>query len=122
MKVNTAFVLEGVVRAARNAKRFMEDAILLYEAERYGSAYIIGVLAIENVGRGRWMLQQILEATIDEKTKQFGVKTEIDGKTFRDNIRSKHETTIRTGTVSLQLRVVLHGINPRAPHVSRSTI
>lgn len=102
MKVKDDFVAEGAALAALNAKRFVEDSLFLYHAKRFGSAAIIAVIAIENVGRARRMLGQILEKTPDSATGQFPVRSEIDGEAFLKGIRSKHEAEIRTGIVSLQ--------------------
>jgi hypothetical protein len=102
MKVKADFVVEGIALVALNAKRFVEDSIFLYQAKRRGSAAITAVIAIENVGRGRRMLNQILESTIDPTTRQFPVRPEIDRKAFLDCIKSRHEAGIRTGVVSLQ--------------------
>ena len=102
MKVKVDFVVEGIALAALNAKRFVEDSIFLYKAKRRGSAAIIAVIAIENVGRGITMLQQILEKTIDLTNGQLQLKTETEQKAFLDSIRSTHEVAIRTGLASLQ--------------------
>ena len=102
MKVKAEFVVEGVARAALNAKRFVEDSLFLYHAERLGSASITAVIAVENVGRARRMLQTILEKAVDPATGQFPVKAEIERETFLESIRLKHEAGIRTGIVSLQ--------------------
>lgn len=101
-KVKAEFVVEGVARAALNAKRFVEDSLFLYHAKRLGSASITAVIAIENVGRARRILQTILENAVDPATGQFLVKAEIEKEPFLDSIRSKHEAGIRTGIVSLQ--------------------
>jgi AbiV family abortive infection protein len=102
MKLQASFVLEGAVLAASNARRFLDDTIYLYQAKRYGSAHITGILAIENVGRGWRILRQILENSLDPSTGQLTVKTEVDGKQFSNNIRQDHHQTIRTGIMSLQ--------------------
>jgi AbiV family abortive infection protein len=101
-KVNAEFVVEGVARAALNAKRFVEDSLLLYSAKRLGSASIIAVIAIENVGRAKRMLQTVLENAVDPGTGQFPVKSEIEREQFLDSIRSAHEPGIRTGIEILQ--------------------
>jgi AbiV family abortive infection protein len=99
--VKSDFVIEGLARAALNAKRFIEDALFLYHAKRLGSASIISVISLENVGRARRMLQQVLD-TLDPVTNQFQIRAEIDKDAFLDSIRSNHKTEIRAGTVGLQ--------------------
>lgn len=101
-KVKAEFVVEGVALAAVNARGFAGDALFLYQAGRPHSAAVLAVIAIENVGRGRRMLQQILESQVDPANGQFPVKPEVDQGTFLDSIRSNHEAEIRTGVVCLQ--------------------
>lgn len=98
-------MLQGAILAARNARRFVEDSVVLLHDNRFGSASITAVIAIENVGRARRILQQILEGKIDPATGQFGVKPEIERAKFLKNIRTDHATTIRAGLSSLQFSV-----------------
>jgi hypothetical protein len=86
-KVKAEFVVEGVARAALNAKRYVEDSLFLYHAKRLGSASITAVIAIENVGRARRILQTILENAVHPATGQFPVKAEIERATFLGSIR-----------------------------------
>jgi hypothetical protein len=102
MKVSAEFVVEGVALAALNAKRFAEDALFLYHSNRYHSSAISAVIAIENVGRARRILQLILESKVDPASNQFPVRPEIERQELLKNIRSHHEAEIRTGIVSLQ--------------------
>lgn len=100
--MSAEFVVEGMALAAINAKRFAEDSLFLYKANRNHAAAVTAVIAIENVGRGRRMLNLILEPKLDPTTEQFPVRPEIDKQKFLDDIRSDHEAEIRTGVVSLQ--------------------
>jgi hypothetical protein len=102
MKVKAEFVVEGVGLAALSARQFADDSLFLYQAKRLKSAAVNAVIAIENVGRARRMLGQILKSRIDPATGQFPVKADIDREKFLDSIRSRHEAEIRSGIVSLQ--------------------
>jgi AbiV family abortive infection protein len=101
MGITAEFVIEGIILTARNAQRFLHDAIGLYESGKYRSAYILGVIASENVGRGTWMLDQIREKPVDPAMPNK-LKPAIDAAQFTKGLRGDHIMTIRQGTVSLQ--------------------
>lgn len=102
MHVADNFLIDGTILAAQNAKRFLEDSISLFNLEKYGSASIIGVIALENIGRGRWLREQ-LHDIYDPKTKQVRQRRPIEQNDFRDALIQDHQRTIRTAMTTLQL-------------------
>ena len=49
-------LIDGSLHCVKNAKRLSEDARSLYESERYSSCLSLAVLALEEVGKSRMLL------------------------------------------------------------------
>jgi AbiV family abortive infection protein len=60
-KLNARQVADGINAAAKNAKRLLEDALTLYEKERYPSARSLAILSIEESGKISILRGLILE-------------------------------------------------------------
>jgi AbiV family abortive infection protein len=53
--ITRELVLEGIIRHTVNARIRLEDGLSLFEQSRYGSAVILGTIALENIGRANWL-------------------------------------------------------------------
>lgn len=96
--VTREFLLEGIVRAAHAARSFLKDAILLYENHRLASAYITGVIAIEQLGRANWMLGRHADMMVNSLSS-------LDCATFAKELRNvSHNTTLRHGILSAEIK------------------
>jgi AbiV family abortive infection protein len=92
-------LLEGVVRAMYSARLFLKDAIWLYENEVYASAYIIGVIALEQLGRANWMFQKHKEMVAQSLNS-------LDCATFKKELKNvTHQDTLKQGMVSTSLEM-----------------
>jgi AbiV family abortive infection protein len=56
VKVTREVVLEGIVRHTVDARYRVEDGLSLFEQLRYGSAVILGTIALEDIGRAYWLV------------------------------------------------------------------
>src|SRR5260370_25923280 len=101
MNVTDEFAIEGAVRALRNAKRLAQDAVDLYEAGNYGAACILGVIALENIGRGRWMYL-FAKNPIDLATRKPKFSKPMDIKVFKKKLQLDHEQTLLEAVTTLQ--------------------
>lgn len=54
-KVTREIVLEGIIWHTVEARIRLEDGLSLFEQSRYGSAVILGTIALENIGRSYWL-------------------------------------------------------------------
>ena len=103
MNVSDELAIEGAVRAVRNAKRIAQDALAMYETAHYESACILGVIALENVGRGRRM-HLYAKNPVNPTTRQPMFTKPMEASQFMAEVRQYHEQTIRSGIVTLQFR------------------
>jgi AbiV family abortive infection protein len=55
VKVTREVALEGIVRHTADARHRIEDGLSLFEQLRYGTAVILGTIALENIGRAYWL-------------------------------------------------------------------
>jgi AbiV family abortive infection protein len=54
-KVTREVVLAGIIWHTVEARMRLEDGLSLFEQSRYGSAVILGTIALENIGRAYWL-------------------------------------------------------------------
>ena len=96
-KLTTAILLEGLVRAIHSARVFLADAIALYNENRFASAYIIGIISVEQLGRANWMLRRY-DTMIAKAT------ASVDCDTFRKELRNvKHLDNLRGGILAISM-------------------
>jgi hypothetical protein len=55
VSVTREVVLDGIIRHTVDARIRLEDGLSLFEQSRYGSAVILGTIALENIGRAYWL-------------------------------------------------------------------
>lgn len=97
IQLTRAFLLEGVVRAIHASRMFLRDAISLLDDGRFATAYIAGIIAIEQLGRANWMLSRY------DQMVQKG-HTAINGKKFAQELREvTHHSNLRGGIMAVSM-------------------
>lgn len=100
--VTRELVLEGIIRHTVDARIRLEDGLGLFEQSRYGSAVILGTIALENIGRAYW-----LASLADEPNLAKIGTVESLARKLR---RLDHQEQLRRGLVGLSIA--------RAPSIS----
>jgi hypothetical protein len=94
--VTREVVLEGIIRHTVDARIRLEDGLSLFEQSRYGSAVILGTIALENVGRAYW-----LASLADDESRR--AKTGTVESLARELKGLDHQGNLRRGLVWLTM-------------------
>jgi len=98
-QITREFILEGAVRAIQASRVFLIDAIFAYENDHLSSAYIMGIIAAEQLGRAMWMVVRYHEM-VD--------KNELitDAEQFARSLRNiRHRENLRKGVMSYKFQI-----------------
>lgn len=98
-QITREFILEGAVKAIHASRVFLIDAIFAYENNYLSSAYIVGIIAAEQLGRGMWMIVRYHE--------MLG-KNELttDAEQFARCLRKlPHRENLRKGVMSYSMQI-----------------
>jgi AbiV family abortive infection protein len=95
VKITRDVVLEGLIHHTLEARSRLEDGLTLFEQGRYGSAVILGTIALENIGRANW-----LAALVDDETR----RDQLTAKAFIKALRNlDHQENLKLGLVGFSM-------------------
>jgi hypothetical protein len=94
-KVTRELVLEGIVRHTVEARVRLEDGLSLFEQARYGSAVILGTIALEDIGRAYWLAPLADDASGRAKFTVQSLAKELKG--------MNHEEILKRGLNGLSI-------------------
>ncbi len=93
MNVTPEFILDGCIRALQSAHSTLGDAIFLCVNGRAASAYIVGTVAQEHLGRANWMAGQWQQLRTGSLA--------LECTSFSKALQRDHQSTLSDGIVSL---------------------
>ncbi len=117
-RITREFILEGAVRAIYASRVFLIDAIFLYENQHYGAAYVVGVIATEQLGRATWMMAKYneLKATNDLSTQRRKFATTLRQIKHMDNLRKGvMSSTMKSTPETIQLSNIIQTSPANSP-------
>lgn len=89
-------VLEGIIWHTVDARIRLEDGLSLFEQSRFGSAVILGTIALENIGRAYWLASWADDESCRAK---IGTAESLAGEL--KNLR--HQEKLKRGLMSLSI-------------------
>jgi AbiV family abortive infection protein len=96
-------VLEGILRFTIEAKIMLQDAIILFEEDRFASPVILGTLSLEHIGQAFWLIP-----LADNEVRRNDPST----KSLAEQLRSHdHERRLRMGLMTFQAKAPKTGVD-----------
>lgn len=86
-KVTREVILEGIIRHTEEARIRLEDGLSLFEQSRYGSAVILGTIALENIGRAYWLAPLADDESSRMKFTVKSLATKLRGLDHQEKLR-----------------------------------